>query len=943
MFTFQKRIIIVIMMIFVAAIIRAQVTSYPYVQSKNNNCIITKVELTSTETIITIQVPKTGWLSSVSISSATVLVPSDAAWTISDARKSSLVYPPVPSAEYASLYAAAVNRVRTGREQMSELGWLIRRLGNGDQLDQPYTIKSTYGYFELHFDRLPYGVENVFIREVHDSGWEWVGVRINNPYPSVENTYLSEVDIKKMIDAEDDGITGIYEGVSGNKYKLGCIRTNDTYKLIYLGSGENISHWKIGEVKAILKPTATLGLYKADWNMANKTVESNTYVTFDGSMMKTVIDNTETDTYIKMYPTGESNHTSRTNQWSGTGIAIAPEYIVTNYHVVENAKTLVITGLNGNTNKNYDVEVVATDKFNDLAILKIIDTSFIGFPPFKYGFSTTIKDIGTDIFVLGYPLISTMGEEIKLTNGIISAKSGFQGDVSLYQISAPIQPGNSGGPLFDNNGDLIGIVSAKHKNAENVGYAIKLSYLKNLIESTDLNISLTSSNSIKSLHLKDKVKSISPMVVMIKANVSTSANYNNADNTSPTDPKISSPKESNQNINNNDVQVKEIYEKAIEAIQNGDNKKAYPYLKQLNEIHKTEEGMLLLGYVAASLGDTKIAIEAYDYCYEKGHKIEYVSLELGHLYSEIDSEKAIEYFTKCISINSRNIDAYFSRALLKAKNDRLEAIKDYKQVIKYDGLVEDNFKNRYHIATSYNNIAYGYLCLGVTDSRVNENISAALDHIKFMDFIWDTDGEYAYKIGDYERCINSMNNAIAIAKSNKSKDRANSYLYRGLAYLQLGDSLHAYRDLEIAMEQNDSLARVEIKRINVSSIDFSMEPESKIIKKPTISKNKSTYLTLEAIEQTDDCTILYFTSETTRYPSYSIDEHTYIRDNNTGIKYPLIATENCGISRVQMSTPYRDGKTRFQLYFPKLPAETKTIDFIEPGDSDWKIYGIRLK
>jgi hypothetical protein len=159
----------------------------------------------------------------------------------------------------------------------------------------------------------------------------------------------------------------------------------------------------------------------------------------------------------------------------------------------------------------------------------------------------------------------------------------------------------------------------------------------------------------------------------------------------------------------------------------------------------------------------------------------------------------------------------------------------------------------------------------------------------------------------------------------------------------LGDSLHAYRDLERAMEQNDSLARVEIKRINVSSIDFSMEPESKIIRKPTISKNKSTYLTLEAIEQTDDCTILYFTSETTRYPSYSIDEHTYIRDNNTGIKYPLIATENCDISRVQMSTPYRDGKTRFQLYFPKLSAETKTIDFIEPGDSDWKIYGIKLK
>ena len=97
--------------------------------------------------------------------------------------------------------------------------------------------------------------------------------------------------------------------------------------------------------------------------------------------------------------------------------------------------------------------------------------------------------------------------------------------------------------------------------------------------------------------------------------------------TSPTDTKISSQNESNQNINNNnhDVQVKELYEKAVEAIQNGDNKKAYPYLKQLNELHKTEEGMLLQGYVAALLGDIEIAIEAYEYCYEKGHQLEYIS------------------------------------------------------------------------------------------------------------------------------------------------------------------------------------------------------------------------------------------------------------------------------------------------------------------------------
>jgi len=75
-----------------------------------------------------------------------------------------------------------------------------------------------------------------------------------------------------------------------------------------------------------------------------------------------------------------------------------------------------------------------------------------------------------------------MGDEIKLTNGIVSSRTGFQGDASSYQISAPVQPGNSGGPLFDNSGNLIGIINAKHTGAENASYAIKSGYLTSLME-----------------------------------------------------------------------------------------------------------------------------------------------------------------------------------------------------------------------------------------------------------------------------------------------------------------------------------------------------------------------------------------------------------------------------------------------------------------------------
>ena len=104
---------------------------------------------------------------------------------------------------------------------------------------------------------------------------------------------------------------------------------------------------------------------------------------------------------------------------------------------------------------------------------------------------------------------------------------------------------------------------------------------------------------------------------------------------------------------------------------------------------------------------------------------------------------------------------------------------------------------------------------------------------------------------------------------------------------------------------------------------------------------------MDAIEQTDECTILYFSSEIQNLDNpqqYGIDANSYIRDTKTGIKYPLIATENCAILQVNgYGSTYKDGKTRFQLYFPQLPSATTMIDFIEPNESEWKIYGIKLK
>lgn len=229
--------------------------------------------------------------------------------------------------------------------------------------------------------------------------------------------------------------------------------------------------------------------------------------------------------FVKTYPSPEvykkrgrqsaELEEAQARKWSGTGFALEGGYIVTNYHVVEDARSIYILGIRGDFSRRYSTLIVATDRKNDLALLKISDPSFGGFGTIPYSVKTSVADVGEEVFVLGYPLISTMGDEIKLTTGVVSARTGFMGDVTLYQISAPIQPGNSGGPLFDAQGNLVGIVNAKHKSAENVGYAIKTSYLKNLVESTTSAPILPNNNVIGTLPLTSKVKTLKNFVFMI--------------------------------------------------------------------------------------------------------------------------------------------------------------------------------------------------------------------------------------------------------------------------------------------------------------------------------------------------------------------------------------------------------------------------------------------
>ena len=463
---------------------RAQITKWPSVDNTDEDARIVEIRTSLDETIITISYSLGlyggGW---VRISPET-----------------RLEYNNPQNGQKENM--AIVKMTREGGSESLQLGKKHRGISS----------------VSLHFPKLPNGVEKIDL--IEPGGWKFFGINItvvsNEPMKRIAK---SESEIKEIIDSLDSSISGFYEMLEGDSYKLAVIQKKDSVCLVYSGhDGGDIGTWKIGEMKALLRPTAVKNVYKADWYDRDK-IKKNAIVTFDDASMTIKVDSHSPDVYFKM---GEntiidpSNGKTKFERWTGTGFAIGFSYLVTNNHVADGARTISIKGIKGNMNVGYSAEIVATDKVNDIVVLKITDPNFKGFGTIPYALQQRMADVGEDVFVLGYPLTQALGNEVKLTDGIISSRTGYQGDISTYQISAPVQPGNSGGPMFDNKGNVIGIVVAGVPGAENVGYAIKTSYLKILIESTGLSIDLPANNTISNLSLADKVKRVKDFVFYIE-------------------------------------------------------------------------------------------------------------------------------------------------------------------------------------------------------------------------------------------------------------------------------------------------------------------------------------------------------------------------------------------------------------------------------------------
>ncbi len=174
--------------------------------------------------------------------------------------------------------------------------------------------------------------------------------------------------------------------------------------------------------------------------------------------------------------------------YSGTGFMFSSkDYVITNWHVLRGTENIKVKFLNG---ENIKATVVLKDPQNDIAFLKLEQSPQLPVSDIRIGDSSEMR-MGDEVFTIGYPAYWILGKNPKYTKGEVNALSGINDDPRVFQISVQIQPGNSGGPLFNSRGEVIGITQASldPKVAigafgalpQNVNYAIKSSYISSLL------------------------------------------------------------------------------------------------------------------------------------------------------------------------------------------------------------------------------------------------------------------------------------------------------------------------------------------------------------------------------------------------------------------------------------------------------------------------------
>ncbi|MCC6838211.1 MAG: trypsin-like peptidase domain-containing protein, partial [Bacteroidia bacterium] len=259
-------------------------------------------------------------------------------------------------------------------------------------------------------------------------------------FPEVEQTNETEETLYKYFEnsknlASIEGIYKSYKQTNMPHYKIGIKKYGDIYKAIIIES--ELRYWREGEVKAYFQVSSKDNFYSVKWLKGDKKEHETFCLQKEGILsIELTYENVKTiDTFIKLYPLSQ---TAIKNDdaiiVTGSGFLMNKTgLIATNAHVIESSDSILISIASDETINTYSAKMIGIDKKNDVALLQINDTKFIEFKDIPYTFDNNI-DIGKNVFTIGYPLSSIMGNNYKVSNGIISSKTGVFDDPRYYQI-----------------------------------------------------------------------------------------------------------------------------------------------------------------------------------------------------------------------------------------------------------------------------------------------------------------------------------------------------------------------------------------------------------------------------------------------------------------------------------------------------------------------------
>jgi Trypsin-like serine proteases, typically periplasmic, contain C-terminal PDZ domain len=319
-----------------------------------------------------------------------------------------------------------------------------------------------------------------------------------------------------------DLIEGVWITTGRPEYEIAVMKNSFNiypgYDYLGLIVSSDTSKWKLGEVKVLLKKTASNSILVGTWFMLDKSKEKVTFTIPSENVIKYWYSSGSANkgNLVRLYPSAKYS-----TETTGTGFFITKNLVVTNYHVVDSAKKIEVT-YQGDTKAT--AAIVAKDPSNDLAILRVsgLENSVT---PLALGSVNDVKE-GSAVFTVGFPLSFELGTRCKVSEGIVNSTTGLNDDIRMFQISTPIQPGNSGGPLINSHGQVIGVVTASLDNKyfflekgivpQNVNFAIKINYIHNLLSVLSEEVTLVDT-------MVDKVDAIQVMELSKKAIVFISA------------------------------------------------------------------------------------------------------------------------------------------------------------------------------------------------------------------------------------------------------------------------------------------------------------------------------------------------------------------------------------------------------------------------------------